>query len=381
MQKIEKITNFSFWENDTFFNNVDLIVVGSGIVGLNAAISYKLKHKNAKVLVLEKGILPQGASTKNAGFACFGSVSELIDDLKTTNSETVWQTVEMRIKGLQLLRKRLGDKNLDYKEFGGYELFDGDDLFETCDYTITEFNNIIEQFIKSKNTYSVQNKKIKKFGFKNVKGLIFNKKEGQVDTGKMMFNLLKLAAVNNITILNSINVLQILDAKLNVVLNTTIGDIKTKQVIICTNGFAKTLIADVDLKPARAQVLITKPINNLKIKGTFHYNEGYNYFRNIGNRILLGGGRNLDFERETTTEFDLNEKIQTHLIHLLKTIILPTTPFEIEQQWTGIMGIGSEKKPIIKHLSPNVVCAVRMGGMGVAIGTLVGELAVKELEN
>jgi gamma-glutamylputrescine oxidase len=36
------------------------------------------------------------------------------------------------------------------------------------------------------------------------------------------------------------------------------------------------------------------------------------------------------------------------------------------------------KKPIIENISQNVVCAVRMGGMGVAIGSLVGKLAIEE---
>ena len=31
-------------------------------------------------------------------------------------------------------------------------------------------------------------------------------------------------------------------------------------------------------------------MKNLKIKGSFHYEKGYYYFRNIDNRILLGGG-------------------------------------------------------------------------------------------
>ena len=43
--------------------------------------------------------------------------------------------------------------------------------------------------------------------------------------------------------------------------------------------------------------------------------------------------------------------------------------------WSGILGIGDQKKPIIERVSPNVVVAVRMGGMGVAIGSLVGEEA------
>ncbi len=118
----------------------------------------------------------------------------------------------------------------------------------------------------------------------------------------------------------------------------------------------------------------------MKIKGTFHYDEGFYYFRNIGSRVLFGGGRNMDFEKETTTDFALNLKIQKKLETLLNTVILPNTKFEIEHRWTGIMGVGNEKRPIIKKISPNVVCAVRMGGMGVAIGSLVGELAISELD-
>lgn len=371
-------TSFSFWENQTYFNNVDLIVVGSGIVGLNAAISFKEKYKKAKIIILERGILPYGASTKNAGFACFGSVSELLSDLKKNDEDLVWQTVEMRIKGLEVLRKRLGDKQIDYKEFGGFELFDETKIYEECANSIDDLNKKMKPFTKIKNTYSIENNKIKAFQFNKISGLIWNKKEGQIDTGKMMQNLIKLALDKGIIILNSISVLKIQDIKSYVVLNTSIGELKSKQVIVATNGFANQLLKLDDVKPARAQVLITKPIEGLKIKGTFHYDEGYYYFRNIGKRVLFGGGRNLDFKKETTTDFELNTKIQNHLEHLLKTIILPNHTFEIEQRWCGIMGVGEKKKPIIKKISPNIVCAVRMGGMGVAIGSLVGKLAVDE---
>ena len=72
---------WSYWERETWFKDLDLAVIGSGIVGLTTAIYYKQKHPDKKVVVLEKGSLPKGASTKNAGFACFGSVSEILSDL------------------------------------------------------------------------------------------------------------------------------------------------------------------------------------------------------------------------------------------------------------------------------------------------------------
>jgi gamma-glutamylputrescine oxidase len=380
MVKKMQNTRFSFWENQTYFKDIDLIVVGSGIVGLNAAISYKEKYKNSKILVLEKGVLPHGASTKNAGFACFGSVSELLSDFKKNKEDLVWETVEMRIKGLEVLRKRLGDKQIDYKEFGGYELFNNSEIFSECSDAIKDLNRKIKSYTKINETYSVENKKIKGFDFKGIHGLIWNKKEGQIDTGKMMQNLIQLALSKGIIILNSISVLNIQDNRSAVSINTSIGELKAKRVVVATNGFANQLLKLVDVLPARAQVLVTKPIDNLKIKGTFHYDEGFYYFRNIGNRVLFGGGRNLDFKKETTTDFEINNKIQNHLEYLLKTIILPNTTYEVEQRWCGIMGVGNKKKPIIKKVSSNIVCAVRMGGMGVAIGSLVGKLAIEEFK-
>ena len=119
--------NLSYWELKNWFTNVDYTVVGSGIVGLHAALRLRERFPNSKILVLEKGMLPHGASTKNAGFACFGSISEIVDDLKSHSEEDVIQLIKKRWEGLQLLRKRLGDNTIDFKPYGGYELSLKDD--------------------------------------------------------------------------------------------------------------------------------------------------------------------------------------------------------------------------------------------------------------
>jgi len=372
MTKSATNVNLSYWEINQYFSVYDLIVVGSGIVGLFSALSYKKQNKKAKVLVLESGILPHGASTKNAGFACFGSISELSADLLTMKERDVWDTVSMRWNGLHLLRTTLGDESIAFKNWGGYELFDSKSQIEVYMDSLKSMNKNIEAAIGRKNCYSLVNSEIKHFGFNNVKGLIKNKYEGQLDTGKMMSTLIKLVQKNNITILNGVKVEGILDSKNKVNVNTNLGEFTASKVIVATNGFAKELLNIKDVQPARAQVLITKPIKGLKIRGTFHYHQGFYYFRNINGRLLLGGARNIDLKNEMTSEFKITKKIQNQLEFKLKDMILPKTPFEIEHRWVGIMGVGSEKKPIIKHVSQNVVAAVRMGGMGVAIGSMVG---------
>ena len=373
--QLPRTNPYSYWELKHYFDAFDLIVIGSGIVGLSTAISYKQKHKTASILILERGLLPDGASTKNAGFACFGSVSELLNDLSAMPEETVWDTVEMRWQGLKLLRKRLGDKNLDYKPLGGYELFDDSRTFENCREETAVLNKKLKEVLGISNCYAVSENTRQ---FKTIKGALFNKYEGQIDTG-LMKNLLFYAQKLGIQVLNNIEVTRISDLGNTVELLSNAGIFKAGKVVVATNGFAAELLKLKEVKPARAQVLITKPISNLKIKGTYHYEQGYYYIRNIDNRILLGGGRNLDFKTETTTVAQLNTVIQKRLDHLLRNMILPGIPFEVDTRWAGIMGVGSEKAPIIKRVSKNVLAAVRMGGMGIAIGSYVGERAAAEI--
>ena len=78
-------------------------------------------------------------------------------------------------------------------------------------------------------------------------------------------------------------------------------------------------------------------------------------------------------EREKTDEFGANELIRKALVHLLKTVVCPNQQVQIDSWWTGILGLGPIKKPIVEKISPNVTVAVRLSGMGVAIGTLVGQ--------
>jgi gamma-glutamylputrescine oxidase len=362
--------NLSYWELKTWLNNVDYTIVGSGIVGLSTALHLKKKAPNAKIVILEKGQFPQGASTKNAGFACFGSLSEILQDLQSHTTEEVVELVNQRQKGLQLLRHTLGDEALSYQQLGGYELFLEKDssLYDTCLQKMKEVNSLLKPIFKDAVFSNVTNS----FDFKGVQNnYIRNEFEGQIDTGKMMQELIKKVQKEGVIILNNSTVETYTEQFNNVAIKTNHFEFSCAKLILTTNGFAQQLINE-DVQPARAQALITKPIKNLNIKGTFHLDCGYYYFRNIDSRILLGGGRNLDFNSENTTEFSQTDRIQNALETLLKNTILSNREFEIEHRWSGIMGVGSQKKPIVKQLSNHVYCGVRMGGMGIAIGSTIG---------
>ena len=184
-----------------------------------------------------------------------------------------------------------------------------------------------------------------------------------------MKTLVKKAIELDINILNCIEVQEIEKNSLQ----TQFGTIGFKKALFCTNGFSQRFFPEMDVEPARAQVVVTSEIPELKVKGIYHFDRGYYYFRNVGNRLLFGGGRNLNFEAERTTEMQTTKLIINQLKKILHEQILPSTPFEIEHQWAGTMGVGRTKAPIVKAIDTRIFCGIRLGGMGVAIGSLVGK--------
>lgn len=371
-------TSLSFWEAESLIYPPDVCILGAGIVGLNAALEIKRLKPKTDVMVIERGSFPLGASTRNAGFACFGSVSELLDDLSGQAEDEVLELVELRLRGLSAMKQMLDVSNIDFQAVGNYEVFREADQssYLECIQAIPELNNKLASITGRKDTFVSKDDDIKNLGLKKINHLILNQEEGTIHTGKMMKTLIAKAENEGIRILWGCEVDHFETHPTKVEIHMKAGwKISSQQVILATNGFSLPLIPEVKLKPARNQVLVTSEIPNLKCKGAFHLDQGYVYFRNIGSRILIGGGRNQMPEEETTADFGTTKPIKNYLLNMLHQHILPKETYSIEYAWSGILGIGNTKKPIIKRVNDRVIASVRLGGMGVAIGTLVGQQA------
>lgn len=375
--RAEIYDELSYWEKNTFLSGFDILIIGSGIVGLSAGIYLKKYAPSMRVLLLERGILPYGASTRNAGFACFGSLSELIDDESHLPESEILALIEKRYCGLQKLRNLLGDNQIDFQQNGGYEIFTEKEnaSLEVCLQKLQKYNHLIRPITRQSETFRVlSDNQIRPFGFGEVKNMIYNTEEGQIDSGKMMHALLRLAQSVGVEILSGVEIEKIEEESQSVKLfckNKWV--LEAPRVLIATNGFAKRLLPQLPVLPARNQVWLTEPIKNLTWKGTFHYQMGYFYFRNIENQVLVGGGRHLSKEAEATDLMGETLVIQTALASLLDTIICPQMKIKPAMKWSGIMGVGENKTPILGYYSDRIWLSVKMGGMGVAIGNQIGE--------
>ena len=371
----------SHWEKDSFYSNIQVLIIGKGLVGTCAAIFLKMLRPEWRIVILDALPTPMaGASTRNAGFACFGSPTEMMADLEHMGPDKTWELVRLRWNGLQLLRSLIGDSGLAYKTSGGYEVFSDKDTFEKAASQLASLNASIHRITGEKKALQIADQFLEKRNIHTFYQVIHNKLEGQLHPGKMMKTLWNRAHQAGIPILSGLKVSTWETQGTGLVLETEFGgSLCTKQLIVCTNGFTNDWFEDARVVPARNQVLLTSPIENLPWKGCFHMNEGYVYFRDVGQRLLVGGGRHLDESGETTTAFGHSPAIQTYLQELIHQKLLPGHSFQITDQWSGILGVGQEKWPILERKSDRIVVAYRLGGMGVAIGSWLGRQAAKLL--
>jgi glycine/D-amino acid oxidase-like deaminating enzyme len=268
---------------------------------------------------------------------------------------------------------------MDYNEWGGFEIL-GTENHHAID-RLEEVNQALDPLFGQR-IFSEELELVSSFGFNpsEAKTVIKNPLEGQLNPYKMIQHLTAKVLELGVSIWYNAKVDSIEQESpfLLSVPEHPISEIRAEKVVVCTNAFSKTLLPDISLNPGRGQVLITRPIDSLKLKGTFHSDEGYIYFRNVGNRLLIGGARNADFEGETTTEFGTSKVIQDRLKHWIENVILPKTSYEIEHSWSGIMAFGPERRPVISEPQPGLFVGIRLGGMGVALGSWLGEELAKK---
>lgn len=370
----------SFWEKDIFLKKYDVIIIGAGFSGLWLAYFLKKYQPKIEIVILESGVLPTGASTKNAGFSCFGSPTELLENIEVMGLDQAMFWAEKRYEGIKLISQYFGSE-IEYDDCGGTELFNDKAIFEETQEQLNTLNQSIKSIVGNDSHFFIDENIIQNAGFSGFQYAIKNTVEGAIHSGKLISAMTEMLQAMKVKIFNGVKV-QRFDNEINSVKVYAENGLifEANHLSITTNAFTKQLLPEVDLYPGRGQVLITEPIEGLNWRGTFHFDKGYYYFRNYQNRVLFGGGRNLDFQTENTDKFALTDLVQNRLEQLLYQNIVPKhKDIKIDQRWSGIMAFDETKTPISKCLNPQISLSVRMNGMGVALAPTLSENLAKEI--
>jgi len=363
----------SYWESKYYQTKFDTIIIGAGIVGLSAALFLHKKNPKSRILVLEQELIGTLASTKNAGFMCLGSPSELAADLVNHGQDAVYSNVKRRFNGLNLLTSLVSKKQIQYRNNGGAEVFDERTLsqFDLATTHLETLNHIFRDITKKENFYLLRDDLLSNFGLENGFQHLFKiSVEASIDSQLLNHQLRKRVIDCGIQIMTGIKVSKIegdLSSGYSIMSNFK-ADFLSRTVMVCNNAFASQIIQSAEVKPGRGLVLVSKPLKNMRLQGNFHYNEGFTYFRSVENRILIGGGRDIDFDSENTYTEGINPKIQAYLTDFLSTKFVDSSPIKPDYFWSGIMGFTASKKPIIEEVQKGLAVCAGMNGMGIAIG-------------
>jgi gamma-glutamylputrescine oxidase len=375
--------SLSIWEKETFYSPQDIIIVGAGLMGLWSALELKKRNKDLRITIVERTTTPLGASTRNAGFACFGSPTELLHNAETIGTDAMLQVVEMRCKGIEKIKSYFSAEQIGFDACGGYECINTNYRhWDVLDDKIQWLNQLLKEITGKENSFQKTPEKLATTGLMGFDTLIENATEAALHSGKLVQALTQKVQAAGVTILYGIEITGIEKQSTQITLQTNQQiSLVAKQVLLNTNAFTQQLLPELDITPARGQVIVTSPIEGLAMKGTFHYDEGFYYWRNLGNRILIGGARNEAFTEEETIDLAGSEKIKLALEAFLKKHLHPSYQYNIDHHWSGIMGFTADKKPFVGKVSDHVFAAIACNGMGVALTPVVAEKVADLLLN
>jgi|JI81BgreenRNA_FD_contig_101_209282_length_3831_multi_2_in_0_out_0_2 glycine/D-amino acid oxidase-like deaminating enzyme len=364
--------NFSYWEHE-YYSLPDVCIIGAGITGLSCAIELARQNPRLKIVVIEKSHTGTMATTRNAGFLCYGSPTEILRDLNSSNEYQVIELLKRKHKGQNALLSLLRKRKQTYRRVFGYELFDSKVKFEETVDSLAQLNIIFKEATGIDTYYKeVQPNLMQAHGLSGFTGIIQLFQEGQVHS-QNLDQALELKARNlGIRILRGVTIRAIQEANGYVTLFNEIMEIKAKTLVLATNAFLNELVPEISVIPNRGQILVTTELKSIRLNGNYHFNEGYVYFRNVGKRILLGGARNVDFVGEQGSELKNNDAIQKWLENFLFEHLVLDKEAKIDYQWSGIMGFTPSGLPYCERHSEHVFIAGGMNGMGVAIGAAMG---------
>ena len=373
---------YSYWDRTIIDGLVDVTIVGAGFSGMYLAEQVKQKYPDASVLLIDRHHLTRTASTRNAGFACFGSLTEIESDLRSISKEACQELVSRRYAGIQVIKNRFSADRIDWEPYGGYELIlKSETTNQSLKERIAQVNHTLNHICPA-GVFQLADDANDRFGLNGDYHIVENKLEAGLNPAKVISEIKKSIVNQQVGILENTVVDELEEVTSGYSITTNMGTIKSRNVILANNSLVGKLVPEYNtIRPARNIIMVSHAINALKLKGVFHMDAGYIYFRSIsGNRVLIGGGRHWDEAAEFTSEYGWNQEIERKL-HELISSLLPTEKLTWQYKWSGIMGIGESKEPKVEKIKEGLYVCAGFGGMGVALTASSAEYLVKNLLN
>lgn len=328
----------SYWhlQRAQAHTTAEVVVIGAGICGISAAI--ELQQRGIKPIILERGTVGCGASSRNAGFLMRGAADNYAAAVRIYGRDRaalLWRWTE---ENLQLL---IEDGVESLNRFARrpsclLALSDG----ELCE--IKESHRLLIEDGFAAELVDQGDDDAWRSG--RALGGLVNPGDAVCNSAELMAFL---ASRVDGDIREGTEVAQLRAQGPSIEVITNHGTIDTLRVLICTNAWTAGLMPELDgiIVPRRGQ-MIAYDAPDVRLDCAYYANHGSEYFRSAGDGVIVVGGCRTGFaDDEIGCEDRTTEPVQS-AIEVFTTELLGDglTPIA---RWAGTMGFSPDGLPLI----------------------------------
>jgi len=367
----------SYWQDTvglTTEDEVDVVIIGAGLAGLSTAYWLSKLDPDLRITVVEKGKIGHGASGRNAGFITCGSTehfSRMSSAYGESKAEQIWKFTEYNHRLMvDEFGKEFLERQCEYRNLGSWTLAATEHEIEVIGQTVSLLQD---------RGVSVEWRDQVFEGTEGFYGGAFYKDDGEIHPAKYLWHL-ALQTGNKVNIVENAEVFEIDNQGERIVLKTNKKRITADALVLCTNAWSGQLFPWFQNKvtPMRGQIVVTEPVEPFLQPSYCSF--VLDYFRQlVDGRVLIGGFRNADVEKEVGYSDEINPIIHEKLEGFLHEHFPVLRDKRIDYRWSGVMGFAADGYPLVGALDedPRVFYNVGFTAHGLGFTFATGELTAK----
>ncbi len=367
----------SLWLASAPPEEVDVAVVGGGIVGLSTA--YWLQQAGRRVVVLEAGGVACRASGRNAGFLITGTpepYAELVEAIGAAAALRLW---ELSRDNRELVRGELLDNgriDCDFRPEGSWIAA----LAGTAQEAGLEASAAALAALGFDLDWRPAAEVRRASGSERLGGAIFQGRDGGLQPVRLCRGIARLSGAD---VRTGFAVRELAPAGERVRLTAEAGEVIAERAVFALNAYAPALLPHLDgaVRAVRGQILATAP-GPRDLPGVWYINDGYEYIRQLGDgAVVVGGCRWAAREVEVGTAEAPTATVQGALESFLADAFPRFAGRPVAQRWAGTMGFTADGLPSIGEVPglPAALYAAGFNGHGMSLGFATGRYLAQRL--